>query len=133
MIRMRDEPAVDDIGVPLSDAQICEHVLGKRSGYIKGLGYGPKPTSKSSSVDLASQRESGQLREELQGTREQLDNTLKLVETQQIEIDLLKENQRRVEELLKSVVPPGLFGSFAPGHHASSHCPPPPTPPTSSW
>ena len=33
-------------GNALSPDEICDRVLGTRSGYIKGLGYGPKPKGK---------------------------------------------------------------------------------------
>ena len=33
-------------GNALSPDEICDQVLGTRSGYIKGLGYGPKPKGK---------------------------------------------------------------------------------------
>ncbi|KAK3225478.1 hypothetical protein Dsin_005340 [Dipteronia sinensis] len=32
-------------GTLISDEDICEQVLGKRSGYVKGLGFGPRPES----------------------------------------------------------------------------------------
>ena len=35
-------------GNALSPEEICDRVLGTRSGYIKGLGYGPKPKGKGS-------------------------------------------------------------------------------------
>ncbi len=28
----------------MTDEEICKRVLGEKSGYIKGCGYGPKPT-----------------------------------------------------------------------------------------
>ena len=33
-------------GNALSPDEICDRVLGTRYGYIKGLGYGPKPKGK---------------------------------------------------------------------------------------
>ncbi|KAK3230394.1 hypothetical protein Dsin_002275 [Dipteronia sinensis] len=36
--------SVED-GSLISDEDICEKVLGKRSGYVKGLGFGPRPKS----------------------------------------------------------------------------------------
>ena len=29
--------------IAMTKAEICESVLGHRSGYVKGLGFGPKP------------------------------------------------------------------------------------------
>lgn len=36
----------EEEGNTLSPDEICDQVLGTRSGYIKGLGYGPKPKGK---------------------------------------------------------------------------------------
>ena len=36
---------VADGAIPLTKAEICEKVLGQRSRYVKGLGFGPKPVS----------------------------------------------------------------------------------------
>ena len=36
---------VADGAIPMTEAEICEKVLGQISGYVKGLGFGPKPVS----------------------------------------------------------------------------------------
>ncbi|KAI3833389.1 hypothetical protein MKX03_029586 [Papaver bracteatum] len=47
MLELRAEPTPEG-STPLTDAQICEEVLGVRSGYVKGLGHGyEKPSSSS--------------------------------------------------------------------------------------
>ncbi|KAI3893146.1 hypothetical protein MKX03_020171 [Papaver bracteatum] len=47
MLELRDAPTPEG-STPLTDAQICEEVLGVRSGYVKGLGHGyEKPSSSS--------------------------------------------------------------------------------------
>ena len=43
MVELQRQESTFD-GNLMSSAQIVETVLGRRSGYIKGLGYGPKPT-----------------------------------------------------------------------------------------
>ncbi|XP_031260309.1 uncharacterized protein LOC116118460 [Pistacia vera] len=40
MIELKEKSSLDD--KPLTADEICDQVLGTRSGYIKGLGYGPK-------------------------------------------------------------------------------------------
>ena len=42
MLELQKQPVAEG-GQALSDADICVQVLGSRSGYIKGLGHGPKP------------------------------------------------------------------------------------------
>ncbi|RZC52781.1 hypothetical protein C5167_021204 [Papaver somniferum] len=47
MLELRAAPTPEG-STPLTDAQICEEVLGVRSGYVKGLGHGyEKPSSSS--------------------------------------------------------------------------------------
>lgn len=48
MIQMQNEPPKDG-EEPKTVDQIMHEVLGVRSGYIPGLGYGPKPSKASSS------------------------------------------------------------------------------------
>ncbi|KAL3638446.1 hypothetical protein CASFOL_017817 [Castilleja foliolosa] len=50
-----------DVGVEKSEQEIVTEVIGRANGYIKGLGYGPKPPGKHS-----------QLQEELEETRAEL-------------------------------------------------------------
>ena len=48
MLELQKKSMVED-GEPLTEADICVQVLGSRSGYIKGLGHGPRPPPSSSS------------------------------------------------------------------------------------
>ena len=41
----------------MTETDICEKVLGQKFGYVKGLGFGPKPVSFSKSICLASEHE----------------------------------------------------------------------------
>ena len=41
----------------MTEAEIRENVLGHRSGYVKGLGFGPKPASTFKFGQTSSQRE----------------------------------------------------------------------------
>ena len=85
----------------MTEAEICERVLGQKSGYVKGLGFGPKPISFSKSRPSSSEREI-----ELE---HRLVETQLLVETQQDRIDQLealvqKQNQQhhqQFEEILR--------------------------------
>ena len=54
MVKLQSIP-VEEETEPKSIDNIMDEVLGTRSGYIKGLGYGPKPSSsrsKANPVDL---------------------------------------------------------------------------------
>ena len=41
----------------MTEAEVCEEVLRQRSGYVKGLGFDPKPISFSKSKCLSSENE----------------------------------------------------------------------------
>ena len=41
----------------MTEAEICEKVLGQRFGYVKGLGFGPKTVLFSKSSCLSSEHE----------------------------------------------------------------------------
>ena len=56
MLELQCQPVADG-AIPMTEAEICEKVLGKRSGYVKGLGFGPKPVSFSKSRCLSSEHE----------------------------------------------------------------------------
>ena len=75
----------------MTEAEICDKVLEQRSGYVKGLGFGPKPVSFSKSRCLSSEHEV-----ELEN---KLIETQLLVETQQ----QLKTQQDRIDELEASI------------------------------
>ena len=76
----------------MTEAKVCEKVLGQRSGYVKGLGFGLKLVSFSKSRCLSSEHEV------------ELGN--KLIETQllvETEEQQLKTQQDRIDELKASV------------------------------
>ena len=56
MLQLQHQPIADG-AIPMTEAEICEKVLGQRSGYVKGLGFGPKPVSFSKSRCLSSEHE----------------------------------------------------------------------------
>ena len=91
MLQLQHQP-IEDGAIPMTEAEICEKVLGQRSGYVKGLGFGPKPVSFSKSRCLSSEHEV-----EL-GNK--LIETQLLVETQQQQ---LKTQQDRIDELEASI------------------------------
>ena len=56
MLQFQHQPVADG-AIPMIKAEICEKYLGQRSGYVKGLGFGPKPISFSKSRCLSSEHE----------------------------------------------------------------------------
>ncbi|KAA0045389.1 CACTA en-spm transposon protein [Cucumis melo var. makuwa] len=45
MLELQSQPTPED-SQPLSEDEICDQVLGRRPGYSKGLGWGPKPKAR---------------------------------------------------------------------------------------
>ncbi|KAL6311239.1 hypothetical protein AAG906_026725 [Vitis piasezkii] len=79
MLELQKQP-VPEGGQALKEAEICVQVLGSRSGYIKGLGHGPRPPSSSSKSTHKSHREI-ELENELKATRELLQSQETRIQT----------------------------------------------------
>lgn len=75
------EASFQEESTPMSSAEVCKQVLGHRSGYIKGLGWEPKPSS-SSSVTKS------QYKEELETKMEKMED----------EMIQMKANYERMKE-----------------------------------
>ena len=101
MLELQRQPIAEG-AVAMTEAEICERVLGQKSGYVKGLGFGPKPISFSKSRPSSSGREI-EFEHRLVETQQQQ------LETQQDRIDQLealvqKQNQQhhqQFEEILR--------------------------------
>lgn len=73
MDRLRRE-GLEPGGDSMTQEEISREVLGKRSGYLKGFGVGPKPSSysRATATSRAHQEEVKNLQEEIQSLRGQL-------------------------------------------------------------
>ena len=88
----------------MTKAEICERVLGQKSGYVKGFGFGPKPISFSKSRPSSSEREI-ELEHRLVETQLLVETQQQQLETQQDRIDQLealvqKQHHQQFEEIL---------------------------------
>ncbi|XP_042374519.1 uncharacterized protein LOC121968074 [Zingiber officinale] len=98
-------------------------VLGTRSGYIRGLGSGPKPVRSTSSDATSSIRSTNTaLREKLESTQEELANTKVQLASTQDELASMKSRQDKFEQILNRLAPGALDSLID-----SSSVPPPPT------
>ncbi|KAG6476293.1 hypothetical protein ZIOFF_065532 [Zingiber officinale] len=99
MVRLRDECILsqnpkDGIDVVQIADTVCDKVLGTRSGYIRGLGSGPKPVRSTSSYATSSSRSTNAvLRERLQSTQDELENTKIQLANTQDELASIKSRQ----------------------------------------
>ena len=107
MLELQRQPIAEGV-VAMTEAEICERVLGQKSGYVKGLGFGPKPISFSKSRPSSSEHEI-ELEHRLAETQLLVETQQQQLETQQDRIDQLealvqKQNQQhhqQFEEILR--------------------------------
>ncbi|KAG6506545.1 hypothetical protein ZIOFF_031869 [Zingiber officinale] len=128
MVKLRDEciqtqnPEEVINVVKIADT-VCDQVLGTRSGYIRGLGSGPKPVRSTSSDATSLIRSTNNaLREKLESTQEELANTKVQLASTQDELASMKSRQDKFEQILNRLAP-GALDSLI---HDSSSVPPPP-------
>ena len=120
MVRLRDEfiqsqETGDDIDAVQIADKVCNQVLGVRSGYIRGLGSGPKPVRSTSSEATSSSKSNAALREKLQSTEENLastreelaDTRVRLASTQD-ELASMRSRQDMFEAILNRLAPGAL-------------------------
>ncbi|KAL6608045.1 hypothetical protein ACP70R_041108 [Stipagrostis hirtigluma subsp. patula] len=84
MVDMQQQP-LQEGEAPLIEPQICEAVLGKAYGYIRGRGHGPKPNRRGSSSSSSSAQQA--LEEELAAAKLIVATQQATIETQQAKID----------------------------------------------
>ncbi|KAG6469170.1 uncharacterized protein LOC122034825 [Zingiber officinale] len=102
-------------------------VLGTRSGYIRGLGSGPKPVRSTSSDATSSSRSTNAaLRERLESTQDELANTKIQLANTQDELASIKSRQNMFKQILNRLTP-GALDSLI---QDLSSAPPPPPPPS---
>ncbi|KAG6533548.1 hypothetical protein ZIOFF_007423 [Zingiber officinale] len=133
MVRLRDECILSQNSEDVIDVfqiadTVYDQVLGTRSGYIRGLGSGPKPVRSTSSDATSSSRSTNAaLRERLESTQDELASTKIQLANTQDELASIKSRQDKFEQILNRLAP-GALDSLI---HASSSTPPPPPPPPS--
>nr|ABA97105.1 hypothetical protein LOC_Os12g18090 [Oryza sativa Japonica Group] len=114
MLQMQHENEQEG-AIQLTEQQICEKVLGKAYGYIRGRGHGPKPNRRASSTSANTYQ---QMEEELASTKQtaavqqnQLAVQQNQLESQQKQLDWL----RSVVSKLAGIPPPAMDDNDASG------------------
>lgn len=114
MLQMQHENEQEG-AIQLTEQQICEKVLGKAYGYIRGRGHGPKPNRRASSTSANTYQ---QMEEELASTKQtvavqqnQLAVQQNQLESQQKQLDWL----RSVVSKLAGIPPPAMDDNDALG------------------
>ena len=105
MLELQSQPTPEG-SQPLSEDEICDQVLGRRPGYSKGLGWGPKPKARrtaSASSSSTSCSQSTQKEIELQA---KLHEALERIEVQdrnhQALASQVESMKKMIEELTRA-------------------------------
>ena len=82
MVFMRADTTEEDGTRIMTDEEICKRVLGEKSGYIKGCGFGPRPTpAKPSQSSLHQMNEKNKaLEDKVQALEAQTKKLLEIME-----------------------------------------------------
>ncbi|XP_028100178.1 uncharacterized protein LOC114299601 [Camellia sinensis] len=91
-LKERENEAIEDGSSPLSDEQLSIEVFGRKSGYISGLGHGPKPSTTASGrrTRVALEIENEETRRELEEQRrinEELNARVHNLESNSVEVN----------------------------------------------
>ncbi|TXG66611.1 hypothetical protein EZV62_007886 [Acer yangbiense] len=97
----------------VTQREICDQVLGKRPGYVKGLGFGPKPTSmratpteeanKLQDIIITQQEELGSQQEQLEVQQKKLEEQEEKLVEQDRKIQENKKNMATMEDRLSQM------------------------------
>ena len=113
MLELQKKSMVED-GEPLTEVDICVQVLGSRSGYIKGLGHGPRPPPSSSRSRHTKSHREIELENELKVTRELIQSQETRIQHQQSQIDQLATFVCEMRQHMH--IPRSSSGSSSPSH-----------------
>ncbi|XP_040373225.1 uncharacterized protein LOC112194293 isoform X1 [Rosa chinensis] len=102
MVKMRTETTLPDGTRTMNDDEICAKVLGVKSGYIKGCGFGPRPPPSStsrSSLDEMSEKNK-ELEDKLEETQDTIKAQQEKIDTQNVLIQELQEQGKKFEQFM---------------------------------
>ncbi|XP_024190478.2 uncharacterized protein LOC112194476 [Rosa chinensis] len=102
MVKMRTETTLPDGTRTMNDDEICAKVLGVKSGYIKGCGFGPRPPP--SSTSRSSLDEMSEKNKELEDILEETQDTIKAqqekIDAQNVLIQELQKQGKKFEQFM---------------------------------
>ncbi|CAL5389675.1 unnamed protein product [Camellia sinensis] len=98
-LKERENKAIEDRSGPLSDEQLSIEVFGRKSGYISGLGRGPKP-----SITASGRRTHAALEIENEETRRKLEEQRRINEELNARVHNLESNSVEVNAKIDLVL-----------------------------
>ena len=106
MVVMRTESIQPDGSRSMTDDEICKKVLGEKSGYIKGCGFGPRPppSSTSRSTYDAMSEKNKELEDKLDETQLTIEVQQEKIDAQSMVIKALEEKAKKFEEFMATMM-----------------------------
>ena len=114
MLELQSQP-IPEGGTMLNPDQICDLVLGTRSGYIRGLGHGPKPHTSAKSSQRATldaqeairradeaERVQHELLERVEVQNQKIQSQNQMIESQQTQIEEMRIRQTQFENMFQA-------------------------------
>ncbi|KAA0056012.1 CACTA en-spm transposon protein [Cucumis melo var. makuwa] len=105
MLELQSQPTLEG-SQPLSEDEICDQVLGRRPGYSKGLGWGPKPKARRTASASSSSTSCSQSTEKEIELQAKLHEALKRIEiqvrNQQALASQVESMKKMIEELTRA-------------------------------
>ncbi|KAA0054740.1 CACTA en-spm transposon protein [Cucumis melo var. makuwa] len=105
MLEFQSQPTLED-SQPLSEDEICDQVLGRRLGYSKGLGWGPKPKARRTASASSSSTSCPQSTEKEIELQAKLHEALERIEVQdrnhQALASQVESMKKMIEELTRA-------------------------------
>ncbi|CAL5326662.1 unnamed protein product [Camellia sinensis] len=95
-LKKRHDESLEPGAIPLTQEQLSIEILGKKSGYLKGFGVGPKPSSSRSSVTAQAHTE---VVSSLQKELESLKNLSEIQQEQIAAQNLVAQEQAKMIEM----------------------------------
>ncbi|CAL5349875.1 unnamed protein product [Camellia sinensis] len=107
-LKERENEAIEDGSSPLSDEQLSIEVFGRKSGYISGLGRGPKP-----SITASGRRTCAALEIENEETRRELEEQRRINEELNARVHNLESNSVEVNAKIDLGCPKGVTPKYS--------------------
>ena len=100
MLELQSQPTPEG-SQPLSEDKICDQVLGRRPGYSKGLGWGPKPKARRTASASSSSTSCSQSTEKEIKVQAKLHEALEWIELQYINHQALASQVERMPKMIE--------------------------------
>ncbi|KAA0040995.1 zinc finger protein ZPR1-like protein [Cucumis melo var. makuwa] len=102
MLELQSQPTLEG-SQPLSEDEICDQVLGRRPGYSKGLGWGPKPKARRTASTSSSSTSCSQSTEKEIELQTKLHEPLERIEVQDRNHQTLASQVESIKKMIEEL------------------------------